>query len=78
MVHQWVTVTVHSPLAIDKMQPVFVRSSSGGRSCCQCTKCSLPQNLWHCAIEWSVIVNCPKHTCAVILLFDQHLDLPHL
>ncbi len=42
------------------------------------------QHLWHCAViklhilEWPFIVASLKHTCAIIMLSNQHLDMPHL
>ncbi len=29
-------------------------------------------------LEWSFIVVSLRHTCAVIMLSNQHLDMPHL
>ncbi len=66
----------------------FTYNSSGGHSCSQHANCKLPQNLrhlWYCAIviqlhilEWPFIVASLRHTCAIIMLSNQHLDMPHL
>ncbi len=62
-------------------------NSSGGLSCSQHANCMLPQNLqhlWHCAViklhilEWPFIVDSLRHTCAIFMLSNQHLDMPHL
>ncbi len=29
-------------------------------------------------LEWSFIVASLRHTCAIIMLYNQHLDMPHL
>ncbi len=29
-------------------------------------------------LEWPFIVSSPRHTCAIMMLFNQHLDMPHL
>ncbi len=29
-------------------------------------------------LEWPFIVASPRHTCAIIMLYNQHLDMPHL
>ncbi len=59
---------------------------SGGHSCSQHANCLLPQNLqhmWHCAViklhilEWPFIVASLRHTCAIIMLSNQHLEMPH-
>ncbi len=42
------------------------------------------RHLWHCAViklhilEWPFIVASLRHTCAIIMLSNQHLDMPHL
>ncbi len=62
-------------------------NSSGGHSCSQHANCMLPQNLQHLALccviklhilEWPFIVASLRHTCAIIMLSNQHLDMPHL
>ncbi len=65
----------------------FTGNSSGGHSCSQHANCTLPQNLrhlWHCAVviklhilERPFIVASLRHTCAIIMLSNQHLDMPH-
>ncbi len=70
-----------------EMNIQFTGSSSGGHSCSQHANCTLPQNLrrlWHCAmiklhnLEWPFIVVSLKHTYEIIMLSNQHLDMPHL
>ncbi len=70
-----------------EMNIQFTGNSSGGHSCSQHANCTLPQNLqhlWHCAVmilhilEWPFIVAILRHTCAIIMLSNQHLDMPHL
>ncbi len=66
----------------------FTGNSSGGHSCSQHANCTLPQNfqdLWHCAVhiflhilEWPFIVASLRHTCVIIMLSNQHLNMPHL
>ncbi len=60
-------------------------NSSGGHSCSQHANCTHPQNLRHlcCVIklhilEWPFIGSSLRHTCAIIMLYNQHLDMPHL
>ncbi len=69
-----------------EMNIQFTGNSSGGHSCSQHANYSLPQilrHLWHCAIklhilEWPFIVASLRHTCAIIMLSNQHLDMTHL
>ncbi len=71
-----------------EMNIIFTGNSSGGHSCSQHANCTIPQNsryLWHCAVliklhilEWPFIVASLRHTCAIIMLFNQHLGIPHL
>ena len=70
-----------------EMNIQFTGKSSGGHSCCQHANCTLPQNLRPLALccviklnilEWSFIVASLRHTCAIIMLSNQHLDMPHL
>ena len=70
----------------------FSDNSFGGNSCSQHANCMLPQNLryrWHCVVaqccvtklhilEWPFIVPSRRHTCVMIMLFNQLLDFPHL
>ncbi len=72
---------------VREMNIQFTSNSSGGHSCSQHANCTLPQNLrhlWHCAViklhilEWPFIVDSLRHTCAIIMLSNQHLDVPHL
>ena len=61
----------------------FMGSSSRGHA-----NSTLPQNLqqlWalRCVIklyilEWPFIMASLRHTCAIIILSNQHLDIPHL
>ncbi len=60
-------------------------TGSGGHSCTQHANYMLPQNLrclWYCAViklhilEWPFIVASLRHTCAIIMLSNQHLDMP--
>ena len=32
----------------------------------------------HFTVEWHFIVASLRHTCAIIMLSNQHLDMPHL
>ncbi len=70
-----------------EMNIQFTGNSSGGHSCSQHANCMLPRNLrhlWHCAViklhilEWPFIVANLRHTCAIIMLSNQHLDMPYL
>ncbi len=70
-----------------EMNIKFTGNSSGGHSCSQHANCTLPQNLWHlwrCSViklhilELTFIVASLRHTCAIIMVFNQHLDMPHL
>ncbi len=66
----------------------FTGNSFGRHSCSQHANSTLPQNLRHivalcCVIklhilEWPFIVATLRHTCAIIMLSNQHLDMPHL
>ncbi len=66
----------------------FMSNSSGGHSCCQNANCTAPSKLVTfvalcCVIklhilECSFIVASLRHTCAIIMLSNQHLDMPHL
>ncbi len=66
----------------------FMGNSSGEHSCSQHANCMLPQNLRHyvalcCVIKlhilkWPFIVASLRHTCAIIMLSYQHLDMAHL
>ncbi len=56
-----------------------------GHSCSQHAICMLLRNIVAlcCVIklhilEWPFIVASLRHTCAVIMLSNQHLDMPHL
>ncbi len=69
-----------------EMNIKFTGNSSGGHSCSHHANCTLSQNLqhlWHCAViklqilEWPCIVASLRHTCAIIMLSNQHLDMPH-
>ncbi len=74
-----------------EMNIQFTDNSSGGHSCSQHANC-MPiarslnlRHLWHCAVrlklhilEWPFIVASLRHTCAIIMLSNQHLDMPHL
>jgi hypothetical protein len=59
---------------------------SGGHSCSQHANCMLPQNLshlWHCVVcktaHFRVALYCSKHKrCAMSMVFNQLLDMPHL
>ena len=77
------------PLEADYGREVNIKcsgNSSGGHSCSQHVKCTLPQNLshlWHCdkTAHFRVSFHCPQHrcTCVMIILFNnQLLDMPHL
>ncbi len=35
------------------------------------------QDVWH-ILEWPFIVASVRHTCAIIMLSNQHLDIPHM
>ncbi len=70
-----------------EMNIKFTGNSSCGHSCSQLANCTLRQNVrhqWHCAViklhilEWPFIVASLRHTCAIIMLSNQHLDMPHL
>ncbi len=70
-----------------EMNIQFTGNSSGGHSCSQHANCMLPRNLrhlWHCAViklyilEWPFNVASLRHTCAIIMLSNQHLNMPHL
>ncbi len=71
-----------------EMNIKFTGNSSGGHSCSQLAYSTLPQNLRHlwqlcCVIklhilEWLFIVASLRHTCAIIMLSNQCLDMPHL
>ncbi len=70
-----------------EMNIQFTGNRSGGHSCSLHANCMLPQNLrhlWHCAViklhilEWPFIVASLRYTCAIIMLSNQHLDMPHL
>ncbi len=70
-----------------EMNIKFTGNSSGGHSCSLHVNYALPKNLrhlWHCAViklhilEWPFIVASLRYTCAIIMLSNQHLDLPHL
>ncbi len=54
----------------------FMGISSGGHSSSQHANCTIPQN-YH-ILEWPFIVGSLRHTCAIIMLSNQHLDMPHL
>ncbi len=65
-----------------EMNIQFTGNSSGGHSCSQYANCTLLQNLC-CVIklhilEWPFIVASLRHTCVIIMLSNQHLDMPHL
>ncbi len=72
----------------DKWTFIFMGNSSGGYSCSQHANWTLPQNLrhlWHCAVwktlhilEWPFNMASLRHTCAIIMLSNQHLDMLHL
>ena len=63
-------------------------NSSGGHSCCQHATCTLPltfaTSVASCCViklnilEWPFTVASLRHTCAIIMLSNQHLDMPHL
>ncbi len=65
----------------------FTYNSSGGYSCSQHANCTLPLKLATsvalcCVIklhilEWPFIVASLRHTCAIIMLCNQYLDMPH-
>ncbi len=71
-----------------EMNIQFIGNSSGGHSCSQHTNRTLPQNLWSqltlcCVIklhilEWPFIVASLRHTSAIIMLSNQHLDMSQL
>ncbi len=68
-----------------EMNIQFTGNSSGGHSCSQHDNCTFPQNsvALCCVIklhilEWPFIVAILRHTCAIIMLSNQHLDMPHL
>ncbi len=71
-----------------EMNIQFTGNSSGGHSCSQHANCTLPQNMCDiCGIvlcdktailEWPFIVARLRHTCAIIMLSNQHLDMPLL
>ncbi len=70
-----------------EMNIQFTGNSSGGHSCCQHDNCTLPQNLRHLRhfaviklhiLEWPCIVASLRHTCAIIMPSNHHLDMPHL
>ncbi len=69
-----------------EMNIKFMGNSFGGHSCshsaCQFHPPSKPVALC-CVIklhilEWPFIVASLRHTCAIIMLSNQHLDMPHL
>ncbi len=71
-----------------KLNIQFTGNSSGGHSSCQHANCTRSQNLRHlvalcCVIklhilEWHFIVASLRYTCAIIMLSNLHLDMPHL
>ncbi len=71
-----------------EMNIQIIGNSSGGHSCSQHANCTLPSKLATsvalcCVIklhilEWPFIVASLRHTCAIIMLSNQHLDMPHL
>ena len=65
-----------------EMNIQFMGNSSGGHSCIPPSKPATSVALC-CVIklhilEWPFIVASLRHTCAIIILSDQHLDMPHL
>ncbi len=80
-------LTVFSVAFCTQNFPQNYKLPSGGHSCSQHANYTLPQNLWHlwhCAViklhmlEWSFIVSSLRHTCVIIMLSNQHLDMSHL
>ncbi len=79
-----------TPLETDfgrEMNIQFTGNSSGGHSCSQHANCTLPQNATSVALpcviklhilEWPFIVASLRHTCAIIMLSNQHIVMPHL
>ncbi len=71
-----------------EMNIQFTGNSSGGHSCSQHANCNAPSKLATsvalcCVIklhilEWPFIVASLRRTCAIIMLSNQHLDMPHL
>ncbi len=70
-----------------EMNIPFKSNSSGEHFCSQHANCTLPQFstsvILCCVIKlhilgWPFIVACLRHTCAIIMLSNQHLDMPHL
>ncbi len=70
-----------------EMNIQFTGNSSGGHSCGQHANCRSLKTCDICGIvlcdktahlEWPFIVASLRHTCAIIVLSNQHLDLPHL
>ncbi len=70
-----------------EMSNKFTGNSSGGHSCSQHASLHAPSKLATsvalcCVIklhilEWPFIVASLRHTCAIIMLSNQHLDMPH-
>ncbi len=65
----------------------FTGNSSDVHSCSQHANWTLPQFSISVALcfviklyilEWPFIVASLRHTCAIIMLSNQHLDMPHL
>ncbi len=63
----------------------FTGNSSGGNSACQLHAPSkLATSVALCCViklhilEWSFIVASLRYTCAIIMLSNQRLDMPHL
>jgi len=71
-----------------EMNIQFTGNSSGGHSCKSACQLHAPSKLVTsvglcCVIklhilEWPFIVASLRHTCAIIMLSNQHLDMPHL
>ncbi len=67
-----------------EMNIQFTGNSYGGNSCSQHANCKLATFVALCCViklhilEWPFIVASLRHTCAIILLSNQHLDMPHL
>ncbi len=43
---------------------------------CECLAKEMCQT--ECVLEWPFIVASPRHTCAIIMLSNENLDIPHL
>ena len=70
-----------------EMNIQFTGNSSGGHSCSQHANCMFPQlatSVALCSViklhisEWPFNVASLRHTCAIIMPSNQHLEMPNL